>query len=134
MKNNLLFLFLLLISSTSFSQTDTIRIRKLETVVYRCGNPTAKDWYIYKSEETFFLANVHLPESEVQLWFERYINSQNLLQSKIILRQGKDFFQFEQPNNPESRLYFEIIRMSDLEILTQSLETGEEFYFTGIEF
>ena len=127
-------MLLVLLSQTAFSQTDTIRIRKMETSVFRCTNKTASSWFLYKSEAQYFLANVYLPENELQYWFERYMNSQNLLQSKVIKRQGKEFFQFEQPNNPETRLYFEILLISDLEILTRSIETGDDFYFKAIEF
>lgn len=134
MKTKTIIFFFLFVTSFSFGQADTIRLQKVEHFIYRCSNPSARYWYIYQDESTFYLVNLTINEADIEDWFKRFLNSQNLYTSKVVLRNGHEFFQFTKPNALEERLYFEVIRRNKKEILTLSVDTGEEFNFSRLEF
>lgn len=122
------------ITSFSFGQVaDTIRLQKIEHSIYRCSNTNARYWYILQDENTYYLVNLTINESEIEEWFSRFLNSQNLYSSKINLRNGQEFFEFRKQNNPEERLHFNVLRRNNKEILTFSTDTGEAFNFIRIE-
>lgn len=134
MNKILFFLFFLFSSSFVSGQTDTIRLEKEKIVLYRCTSPRAQYWYLKQIDEQYILVNLTLSPDEVADWFNRYANSQNLYRSRIIQRYNLEFFQFRKSNFPEETLNFEITERTEEEIVTLSIETGEEFRFYRLEF
>ena len=116
------------------SQVDTIYLHKQEIKIYRCTNKSARFWYLKQTDNDFLLVNLTIAQEDILDWFDRYSNSQNLYRSPLILRNRQEFLFFKKPNSPDERLSFEIIRRTNEEIVTQSMETGEEFCFSLLEF
>lgn len=134
MKIRLLLFYLLFFTGQTFSQTDTIRLEKSSSNLYRCDNTNARYWYLYEKNKVFYLVNLTLPEAEIGTWFQRFVNSQNLYRCMISYQKKIEFLHFTKPNAPDERLSFEITNRNTHEITTTSLATGELFVFRRIEF
>lgn len=134
MKTSSIILFCFLWCSAAFGQSDTIRLQKIEYDIFRCTNPTANNWYLYLVDNRYYLVNLNIKQDDVLNWCKKYTDSQNLYSSAIIFRNQKEFFNFRKPNYLDEQLFFEILRRNSLEIITQSIQTGEEFCFNRLEF
>ncbi len=133
--NKLLLLFVSLwFSLSASSQVDTIYLHKQEVLIYRCTNKNARFWYLKRTDNNFLLVNLTIAQEDIPNWFNRYSNSQNLYRSDLIMRNNQEFLFFRKPNMPDERLSFELIRSTKDEIITKSMETGEEFCFTLLKF
>lgn len=133
MKNNLLIALFLFVAFAFFGQTDTIRIEKRTSLLFRCENENARNWYIYTTDNLeYVLATVNRSEDEVEDWFKRFSGSQNLYRSVVHYIGPAEQFFFRKQDQLDDLITFDIEDKSNARIVLTSQETGGEYVFIRI--
>lgn len=134
MKNKLLLSFLLC-SSILFSQddstkTETVVIRKeKEYMIYKGTVRETENWFIVSDKTNkYYLINVHISESEVENWFKRFGNSQNIY-SGIIQNAAYPILTFSKENEPDEELKFYYNGLNNNILSLTMVSTGVVYQF-----
>ena len=110
MKSKLILFFLVLAFQGRAQQDSvhTIVISKVTTKVYRGTDPDIMSWYFFIDETGYsYLANLEIPEEEVENWFESRKNSENIFKSNT-LTEDKALIFLSKRNEPDVVLTFKV--------------------------
>jgi hypothetical protein len=86
MKISLFFIvtFSLFYSYTFGQEVETIKIKKQKNLLFKGADQKIQDWYLfYDNDSTFYMANLKIDISEVENWFEKRKNSQNIYKGRM---------------------------------------------------
>tara|TARA_R110000737_G_scaffold161270_1_gene189132 strand:- start:11476 stop:11844 length:369 start_codon:yes stop_codon:yes gene_type:complete len=114
---------------TAFAQNDTIHIQKVRSDIYKCQTKPALSWYIHVTNERIILVDLKIQPFEIEGWFERFGNSQNLYKSLFPENPSKTLF-FQKTNEPLDTLIFEIIEFTNNRIILEIQPSKEKFEFS----
>jgi hypothetical protein len=127
------FLFLLFfIANTSYGQEEkiTIQLQKEKNAIYKGQNEEVKDWYLcIDSDSICYLANLTIPEEEIENWFEIRKNSNNIFKGKI------EGFQYAtvnltKDNDQETSMAFYINYEGKMRVVLTSISDGLVYIFS----
>ncbi len=132
MKNSLIIFFILFLNSSAFSQEEkiTIQLKKEKNTIYKGQNEEVKDWYLcIDSDSICYLANLIIPEEEIENWFEIRKNSNNIFKGKI---EGFQYatLNFIKENDQETNLAFYINFEGKMNVVLTSISDGLVYIFT----
>lgn len=110
MKTRLIFFLFVTLSFLSFSQTDTVRIQKIDYAIFHCTDVIASDWYLIReNNDEYILINVELPESEIDEWYQKFKNSQNFYRATLHVNTGVNILNFKKLDQLDDQIRFELI-------------------------
>lgn len=137
MKNNIL-LFFLLFTSSLFSQEteekETVQIRKkIDYTIYKGILKETESWFVViDSDNTYYLLNVTIPNSEIINWFKKFKDSQNIYKSLLEIG-AYPVLNFRKENDPGEYLTFYYNGQNgDLFSMTL-IETNTKYQFKLLE-
>lgn len=126
MKIKLLFYFLICCVGLSFSQ-QTVKIRKENTQLYKGAEGEISNWYIYKSGLYFYLCPLNISKTEVEDWFKKRMNSQNIYKGQISEGQNT-ILSFRKENDPSDIVKFYYKKVKNKLELISSVD-GKSYTF-----
>lgn len=136
MKTILLVSALLIGSSCLFGQNEndtiySIKINKEKTSVFRGADIETEQWFLYIDNYGIaYLANLNIEVSEIENWFIRRSDSDNIFKSTDIIENDMLIF-MSKKNEPETVLPFYVIITEDY-IELMNTENELNFKFTPI--
>lgn len=127
------FLFLVQHSVYGQEEVEQVRIEKDTKVLYQGARPDTQQWYLYvESNQIAYMANLTLSKTEVNAWFEKFKNSQNIFKGIIQGGAGMKTIRLEKENEPESSMLFYFEKKDVNTLLLTSFTDGEIFVFNKI--
>lgn len=111
MKNSILVLLFMFLSGSFLAQQDTIptiKISKSKTKLFKGESTETLNWYFYIDEENYcYLANLDIPLTQINAWFEQRKNSENLFKSTQQIENNSSIFLVKK-NEPDVVLEFNL--------------------------
>lgn len=109
---------------------ETIHLsKKVPTVLYVGMQQEVADWYLFIDEDkVWHLANLTIPQAEVQVWFEKRKDSQNIL--KGVLEKGSyQTISLKRENEVNVELNFYVKFEANGHLVLTSIEDGKNYHF-----
>ena len=129
MRTNLLFIFLISAFSCS-AQIDTIVIKNTQLKIYHGLDEQVVSWFMFTEDEQLYtLCQLDIPESELEEWYYRFSDSQNLYRAEKLVIGEREVLKFRRANNRDQEISFEIIerRIDGLKLFVR--EFGDTYNF-----
>lgn len=141
MKIKLFFLFILCNLIVFAQEVESVQIQKSQYKLYKGVLKETQFWYLFEDfDGIFYLANLDPSIEDIDLWFQRFKNSQNIYRT-IQLELGRSeiggslyrTLTFQKLNDPENTLSFYIEKPEKDNIVLISLKDNSIFSFVLIE-
>lgn len=122
-------------------EVESIKIQKSQYKLYKGVLKETQFWYLFEDfDGVFYLANLDPSIEDIDLWFKRFKNSQNIYRT-IQMDTGKNeiggslyrTLTFQKLNEPENSLCFYIEKPDKEKIVLISLKDNNVFTFELIE-
>ncbi len=114
-----------------WGQTETVKIHRDEQHFFRGTTAELHNWILVAEGGSYFLFNVALTDDQVEDWFMRFRDSQNIYKSSEI---NPLTIVFEKENDAADRLIFYYSRSPEGELYLTLVSTMQQFCFREVIF